>query len=159
LDGQEYVALELREELADRIRSAHPRAKVLVGDIQKKLPYPDGYFDRVLAIHVLEHLPDLPAALGEVHRLLAPAGRFSVLIPCDPGLAYGIARTISARRIFERRYGQSYDWFIECEHINSPHEILASLAHGFQVESRTYFPLRVPLVNANLVIGLTLRRV
>ena len=65
-------------------------------------------FDRALAIHVLEHLPDLPAALAEIHRLLKPAGRFVVVIPCEGGLAYSLARRISAQRIFEKRYGMSY---------------------------------------------------
>src|SRR5262249_17998671 len=99
LADQEYVALELRPELADCIRSKFPRAQVVIGDIQQQLPFPDGHFDRILAVHVLEHLPDLPAALDEVRRLLRPGGQFSVLIPCDPGLAYGLARDISARRM------------------------------------------------------------
>jgi SAM-dependent methyltransferase len=158
LGGQEYVALELRAELADRIRSMYPASRVVVGDIQTQLEFPDGYFDRVLAIHVLEHLPDLPAALREVHRLLGADGVFSVLIPCDPGLAYGIARNVSARRMFEKRYRESYDWFVECEHINSPQEILYELERWFEIEDKQFFPLRVPIVNLNLVIGLTLRR-
>ena len=29
----------------------------------------DGYFDRILAVHVLEHLPNLPAAIRECYRL------------------------------------------------------------------------------------------
>jgi ubiquinone/menaquinone biosynthesis C-methylase UbiE len=34
------------------------------------MPFEDGYFDRVIAIHVLEHLPDLPRALREISRLM-----------------------------------------------------------------------------------------
>jgi SAM-dependent methyltransferase len=158
LGDQEYLALELRPELAEVIRTKHPQAGVVVGDIQKRLPFPDGHFDRILAVHVLEHLPDLPAALDEVYRLLGPDGQFTVLIPCDPGLAYSIARNISARRLFEQRYNQSYDWFVACEHINSPAEIQNCLGRRFLTVDRTYFPLRIPVVPINLVIGLTLRK-
>ena len=56
--------------MAARIRERHPGVEVLVGDCQQRLPFDDGSFDRVLAIHVLEHLPNLPAALAEIRRLL-----------------------------------------------------------------------------------------
>ena len=39
--------------------------------------------DRVLAIHVLEHLPDLPRAVAEMHRLCNKAtGKLYVVLPC-----------------------------------------------------------------------------
>lgn len=44
-------------------------------DIQQ-IPFPDGCFDYVIANHMLYHVPDLPAALGEVRRVLAPEGSF-----------------------------------------------------------------------------------
>ncbi|HXG47790.1 MAG TPA: class I SAM-dependent methyltransferase [Methylomirabilota bacterium] len=153
-----YVALELRENMAARIRERFPLVQTTVGDCQERLPFPDGQFDRVLAIHVLEHLPNLPAAVREAHRLCHPErGVFSVVIPCEGGLAYGLARRISARRIFEKRYGQSYDWFIRREHLNRPHEILGVLAPWFDIVHQAWFPLGVPVVHLNLCLGLTLR--
>jgi ubiquinone/menaquinone biosynthesis C-methylase UbiE len=159
--GQErnYVALELRENMAVKIRERFPRVQVVVGDCQARLDFPDGHFDRVLAIHVLEHLPNLPAALREMARLCHPEhGVMSVVIPCEGGLAYSLARRISAQRIFEKRYRQSYRWFIEREHINRPREIMEELAAHFDCVHRTWFPLRLPSVELNLCIGLTLRR-
>lgn len=158
--GQErdYVALELRENMAAKIRERFPRIQAVVGDCQEKLPFPDGHFDRVLAIHVLEHLPNLPAAIREMRRLCdSQHGILSVVIPCEGGLAYGLARRISAQRIFEKRYRQSYRWFIEREHLNRPREIMAELAAAFECVHRSWFPLRVPSVELNLCIGLTLR--
>ncbi|MBX3061643.1 MAG: class I SAM-dependent methyltransferase [Anaerolineae bacterium] len=157
LSSQEYVALELRDSLAKRIREKFPLAKTIVGDIQQRLDVPDGYFNRILAIHVLEHLPNLPKALDEVQRMLAPNGRFSVLIPCDPGLAYEIARNISAKRIFVQKYKTNYDWYIDSEHINMPSEIIDQLQQRFEITNQTYFPLALPVVPLNLIIGLTLR--
>jgi len=152
-----YWALELREQMAADIKRRYPEANTIVGDCQTRLPFDDQSFDRVLAIHVLEHLPNLPAALRELRRVLRPAGTFVAVIPCEGGLAYTLARRISAQRIFERRYGMSYDWFVRSEHINVPSEIIDELEREFVIDKRRFFPLRIPNVAINLVVGLTAR--
>jgi SAM-dependent methyltransferase len=152
-----YYALELRENMVRALAERYPDVQAIQGDCQARLDFDDGHFDRILAIHVLEHLPNLPAAIAELRRLCAPGGRFYVLIPCDPGWAYGLARRISAQRIFERRYRQSYRWFYRREHINAPQEIIAELERAFEIVDRTFFPLRVPAIDLNLCIGLTLQ--
>ena len=154
-----YYALELRENMAQIIRKRHPDVQTIVADCQTRLPFADGFFDRLLAIHVLEHLPNLPAAVAELRRLCDPdRGELSVVIPCEGGAMYSLARRISAKRVFEKRYpGQSYDWFISREHINRPAEIIPELTAHFEIVSASYFPLMVPSVNLNLCTGLTLR--
>jgi 2-polyprenyl-6-hydroxyphenyl methylase / 3-demethylubiquinone-9 3-methyltransferase len=42
----------------------------------ERLPFAGGSFDAVVAADVLEHLPDLPAAVAELSRVLAPGGSF-----------------------------------------------------------------------------------
>jgi SAM-dependent methyltransferase len=155
LDTQEYHAVELRESMAESIRRDFPTAVTVVADCQQRLPYEDDDFDRVIAIHVLEHLPDLPVALTEVARVLKPGGVFSVVIPCEGGLGYGIGRRFTSQRAFERRYNTSYRWFIESEHVNRAHEILGELPNHFDVADETYFPSHVPLIDVNLLIGIT----
>lgn len=152
-----YVALELRENMAEQIKARHPDVITQVSDCQKTLPFPDHHFDRILAIHVLEHLPNLPATVKEMYRVCNKQGVFSIVIPCEGGWAYTLARKISAQKIFEQRYQQSYKWFIEREHINKPAEIFAELKQYFHIEHRSFFPLWLPLINANLCIGVTLR--
>lgn len=49
------------------------RAQFAVGDAQR-LPFGDGSFGRVVSALVLNFIPDLAAALAEVHRVLAPGG-------------------------------------------------------------------------------------
>jgi len=157
LAGQDYYALELRSEFASIIKRRFPQVTVLNADCQRELPFPRGYFDRVLAIHVLEHLPELPQAVLELRRVLKRDGEACVVIPCEDGLLYRLARNVSTRRIFEKRYKLPYGWGIYREHINNPSEIMEELSRCFTVQSRRYFPFFVPIVNANLCIGLTLK--
>lgn len=156
LSAQEYHAIELLPELAAQIKRKYPDVRVVTGDAQKELPYPGSHFDRALAVHVLEHFPDLPAALGEIHRVLKPDGVFSIVIPCEGGLATRMARAISARPHFEKKYGQNYDWFIQSQHINMPNEIEEELTSLFVVKHRSWYPMLLPSVQLNLFIGMTL---
>jgi len=155
---EEYVALELRESLSSTITDQYPNVRIVVGDCQATLDFPDETFDRVLAIHVLEHLDNLPAALREIARVMKPTARFSVVIPAEGGLGYGLGRRLTVQRQFERRYDMPYEWIIRYEHINRAREVMAELQRTFRIEQRSFFPLRVPLVDLNLVIGLTLSR-
>jgi 2-polyprenyl-6-hydroxyphenyl methylase / 3-demethylubiquinone-9 3-methyltransferase len=43
----------------------------------ERLPFADGTFDAVVAADVLEHVPDLPAAVAELARVLDPGGRLA----------------------------------------------------------------------------------
>jgi SAM-dependent methyltransferase len=155
---REYVALDSRENMVARLKARFPAIRSCLGDCQTTLDFPDNFFDRIIAINVLEHLPDLPRAVEEFHRLCdKQAGFLSAVIPCEGGLAYGLARRISAQRIFERRYHLPYKMFIGREHINVPAEIYEELKRRFKTVSRTFFPLPIPLEFCNLFIGLALR--
>jgi ubiquinone/menaquinone biosynthesis C-methylase UbiE len=155
---KQYVALELRPNMAEAIQRRFPGIQVAVGDCQARLPFSDDYFDRIIAVHVLEHLPMLPAAVSEMYRVCdKQKGMLSVVIPCEGSLAYNLARRISAQRQFEKRYKQSYRWFIEREHLNKPAEIIYELEQHFTTEHRGFFPIPIPATFCNLCIGLTLR--
>lgn len=154
-----YVALELLENMAETIRNNHPDIKVLVGDCQQKILVQDNEFDRILVIHVLEHLPNLPAAVMEIYRICdKKKGFLSIVIPCEGGLIYSLARKISAQKLFEKKYKQSYKWFIERQHVNVPKEILEEITPYFHLESVEFFPFKfLPFVWCNLCIGCTFK--
>ncbi|MDR2352984.1 MAG: class I SAM-dependent methyltransferase [Deltaproteobacteria bacterium] len=155
---QEYYALEMRPELCRRIAELFPGVKTLNQDCQEELPFQDGYFDRIIAIHVLEHLPDLPRALKNFHRVLKDSGKLIIVIPCEGAWAHRLARNISARPHFEKKYHQSYDWLIASEHLSQPAEIIEELNRLFCIEKKSFYPLRIPIINFNLTIGITLKK-
>ena len=145
--------------MAAQIRAHFPRVRAVVGDCQQRLGFPDRFFDRIVAVHVLEHLPNLPGCIREAWRLLQqPGGRFLVVIPTEGSPAYTLARKLSAERVYKQAYGGDYSWFYRREHINLAPEILAELHPYFTVESKRCFPLPfLPFVFCNLCIGLSLR--
>jgi SAM-dependent methyltransferase len=73
-------------------RNAASRADVLCDLDRFPYPFRDGAFERIRAVHVVEHLADVVAAMEELHRLLAPGGRLFIVTPhftdfssyCDP---------------------------------------------------------------------------
>lgn len=60
---------------AARENAAHLHADYALCDAMS-LPYPDACFDVVIANMMLYHVPDICRALGEIRRVLKPAGRF-----------------------------------------------------------------------------------
>lgn len=154
-----YYCNEFRENMAAGIRERFPQVQTIVADCQKPMEKPAGFFDRAIAVHVLEHLPDLPACVREIYRLLnKDRGQFLVVIPTEGSPAYSLARKMSAERVYKKRYGGSYQWFYSREHINLPHEIMEELHPYFVVENRKFFPLPIfPMVFCNLCIGLSLK--
>jgi SAM-dependent methyltransferase len=157
LADQDYFCLEMRpafcERLAQRIRPDH----VLCADIQKSLPLPDAQFDRIIAIHVLEHLTHLPDAITEVKRLLKPDGVFDVVLPTQGGLAYRLASMISGERYFRKTFKMDYQPIFKTEHVNDFPEIISVLDETFRIEKYQYFPLFIPLYHINICVGFRLR--
>jgi SAM-dependent methyltransferase len=85
------------------------------------LPYEDGSFDLVTALDVVEHLDDDVAGLGEMRRVLRPAGRALLFVPAFMFL-WGGQDDVSHHR---RRYTRAG---LKC----------VVRAAGFEVESATY---------------------
>jgi len=72
--------------MLDKLKENHPDITTWVGDCQEKIPANDYEFDRIIAIHVLEHLPNLPKAIKEIYRVCRKeCSVFSVVIPCEGG--------------------------------------------------------------------------
>lgn len=66
--------------------SAQRGLKHLVGADAMRLPFRTATFDAIIALDLLEHLPDDRAALCEFHRVLKPEGVVCALVPAYPHL-------------------------------------------------------------------------
>ncbi len=152
-----YFAMDKRENLLKIISEEHPFVQTVLGDCEKKFNFENNTFDRVIAIHILEHLPNLPNTINEVSRVLKKNGLFQIVIPCEGSLAYTIARKISAERIFKKKYKTNYDWFIKSEHLNLPHEIINELKKKFLIIKKNYFPIPLSFEFCNLCISINLK--
>ena len=73
-------------------RNPAARADVLCDLDRFPYPFRDNSFDRLLAIHVIEHVADVMATMEEFHRLVRPGGTVRIETPhytdfssfCDP---------------------------------------------------------------------------
>jgi ubiquinone/menaquinone biosynthesis C-methylase UbiE len=63
--------------------AAQPWAEFRPADATQ-LPYPDAGFDAAVSTQVYEYVPDIPAALADLHRVLRPGGR-AVIVDTDYG--------------------------------------------------------------------------
>jgi len=74
----ELVLTEPDRFMASKLRAKHPAAEVIEAPAES-LPFEDDSFDTVALTLVLCTVPDPPAALREVARVLKPGGRFLFL--------------------------------------------------------------------------------
>ena len=66
--------------------------------------FPDGYFDVILASHLIEHLNNPGAMIGEVNRILAPDGSFFVTTPNIAGFQALVFKSRWRSAIFDHLY-------------------------------------------------------
>jgi SAM-dependent methyltransferase len=85
-EGHSVTGIDLSPELVELASTADLSGSYVVADAEA-LPFGDDLFDLVVAFNVLSCVADLPAALGEAARVLAPAGRLclSVVHPMYTG--------------------------------------------------------------------------
>jgi SAM-dependent methyltransferase len=78
--GGRVTGLDNSDDMITRGRQDHPGLNLVVGDATS-LPYDDGAFTVVVAASVINVVPDAELALSEMHRVCAPGGVLSVLVP------------------------------------------------------------------------------
>ncbi|MFN8008916.1 MAG: methyltransferase domain-containing protein [Terriglobia bacterium] len=75
------------------------------------IPMPDNSFKTIFSNSVLEHIPDLEPVLREVHRLLAPGGRFYLTVPSDQFDAFTVGNQVLTQLGLLRYATQFRSWF------------------------------------------------
>ncbi len=140
-DYLRYLATSLSTALSGR-------AEVDTQDATR-LTYPDNSFDRVIATHVLEHLPEPHSVIREWARVLKPGGVLSLVLPCDPGLAWRVGRSLGPRSAAKKQ-GIPYDYVMAREHINPIGNLMTFVRHTFPRRKEIWSPLPIGLFDLNL---------
>ena len=92
----ELVAIDIDPDMVERARrrlAQRPGARVLRGDATE-IDAPNRSFDAVFDFGAIHQMPDWPAALAEVSRVLKPGGRFFFEEVAGPLLRWTLRLTV-----------------------------------------------------------------
>jgi SAM-dependent methyltransferase len=81
LDGLGAVATGID---ANPAAAEHAIAKDVRVMAVERIDFRDGEFDQVIAVHAIEHFPELDLAFAEMARVLRPGGRMLLIYPYEP---------------------------------------------------------------------------
>jgi arsenite methyltransferase len=102
------------------------------------LPYPDDSFDAAVSAQVYEFLPNIPAALAELHRVLRPGGRALILDTDYGSLVLHTEHPARMARVLSA-------WDQHFAHANLPRTLSRQLRDaGFRLRERTAIPMFNP---------------
>jgi ubiquinone/menaquinone biosynthesis C-methylase UbiE len=74
-----YIINEDKNVLRDA-KLHHNYVQGYIADIQRKTNIPNSFFDRVIAVNILENMVSLQDAINEIDRILKPTGEIDVVI-------------------------------------------------------------------------------
>ena len=81
----QLVGVDVVARALTRAHARVPSAALFLASVTE-LPFADATLHAVVALNLLEHLPDDDAALAELRRVLAPGARAVVVVPANPRL-------------------------------------------------------------------------
>lgn len=110
----------------------------------------DKEFDRVIATHVLEHIPTPIDALKEWTRVLKQGGILSLVLPCDPGMLWRLGRYFGPRRAAVKAGLLDYDYIMAIEHVNPIFNLYQIINYHFDEIYDVWWPCRIALPDINL---------
>ncbi len=97
--GVQVIGLEMSH---DALRKSACNSPVVQGD-STRLPFADQSFDLVVANHVIEHVPDIDAFMGEICRVTRTNGRIFLSYPQEP--IRGLFAVVASLRMFHHPFG------------------------------------------------------
>ncbi|MFA5939873.1 MAG: class I SAM-dependent methyltransferase [Sinimarinibacterium sp.] len=118
--GTHFVDISAPALARLRERGGH----VVLGKISA-IPFPDGAFDLVCALDIIEHVDDEDGALSELSRVAAPGAALLLSVPLHPVLWTAFDDFVGHRRRYE------------------PQQLRSKLAeHGFAVEQSAVYGMQ-----------------
>jgi SAM-dependent methyltransferase len=123
---------------APAVAKLRERGASAVMGLVSALPFPDGAFNPVCALDIIEHVEDEDAALSEITRVAAPGGALLLSVPLHP------------------EYWTSFDDLVGHRRRYEPDRLLAKLAqHGLAVERSAVYGMK-PKSSALVDLGMRL---
>jgi phosphatidylethanolamine/phosphatidyl-N-methylethanolamine N-methyltransferase len=149
-----------QKQLSDLRLKVPPSVKLHLHDFTRDPDFSElgGNFSRILASHVLEHIPDPESAIRLWASLLSPHGLMSIAIPCDPGWFWRCGQLYSHKANHPKLTFAQYDLLLSREHVNSTQRLLKILRYYFSEVKTIWFPSFVPVVDLNLVCVITCKK-
>ena len=148
---QEYFLTDASQEVLEHARAVNSDSRVkFTMTLAEKLPFADHAFDRLIACNVLEHIYHPHEALREWNRVVRPGGIISLILPCDPGLAWRMGRLVSSTRRLMLRKGLPYEYVMAREHVNPIGNLVSIIRYHFENIHELWWPLRIHSTDANL---------
>lgn len=148
----EYIMTDANEEFVNstskKLESLHQGKIKFRTEDCCGLTLKDKSVDRLIATHVLEHLYYPHKVLKEWYRVLKNPGVLTIVLPCDPGIAWRIARIVARRKA--ERLGFSYDYLMAREHVNPINNLVALLHYYFPKRKEVWFPFGFPSMDLNI---------
>lgn len=140
------AGVDADEKEVERARATRCYAQAEVGQVEA-LPFESERFATVFSNCVLEHVPDIEAALSEIHRVLRTDGRLYLTVPSPRCVTYllwtAVLGKLGLHRLADAYAGLTLRLF-KAEHVMEPEgwsRLLERL--GFRVEHHEpYMPLR-----------------
>ena len=150
-----YDEYHIAETSTEEIENFNRNSKVFVKSYDgKKLPYEDGYFDRIIISHCLEHIYYPEEFLQEMMSKLKVGGILSISLPTDPGLLFRLGRMYMKFFSIKKTYKISpreYDYMNATEHVNSIFNLYSIINHNYpNFAKETYLPFRIKSFDLNL---------
>lgn len=96
--------MEIVPEMVENARRNYPMIPFVLGDCEKELPFPDGFFDVVWAGDVIEHVCQTDVFVNEVNRVLRVGGYFILSTP----LHNRVKNLLIALFLFEKHFDPEF---------------------------------------------------
>ena len=103
-------------------------------------------FNRIIASHVWEHLPNPEEIFLKWINLLDENGRLDIAIPCDPGILFRLGQLVGRKKAM-KNYGMSFkevELMLSREHINSCQNLLKIVK--FYTDSKYFFKAMINIL-------------
>ncbi|MDR3235437.1 MAG: class I SAM-dependent methyltransferase [Prevotellaceae bacterium] len=146
-----YTLTDINQKVIEKLNDKSFSEKIKIQKLESEiLPFSDNEFDRLIAVHVLEHIYHPEKALREWSRVVKNEGIISILLPCDPGIAWRLGRYISSQHRAHKNGVNEWDLFVALEHVNSINGLMAMIRYFFEEKEEKFWPFFTKSMDMNL---------